>query len=124
MTQNLLAASTLDLGNIRGNGPLGLEGQGSASGAIPLFVNVMSNVIGILTLAAILWFVVQFILGAFRWITATGDAKAVEGARMQIIHAIIGLVLVFAALVLVGVIGVIFGIDVLDMQNIITKLKP
>lgn len=106
---------------IRGVGPLGLEGKDAGSG-IPLFVSVMSSVIGILTVCAILWFIFQFLLGAFKWITSSGDTKTVEAARMQIIHAVIGLVLVFGTMIVLAVIGTVFGIDLLDLQKLITTL--
>lgn len=106
---------------IRGVGPLGLEGKDAGS-AIPLFVNIMSTIIGVLTICAILWFIIQFLLGAFRWITSSGDAKAVEGARMQLIHSVIGLVLVFGTMIIFAVIGTVFGIDLLDLQKLITNV--
>lgn len=108
-----------------------LEGLGKIGGVgvtpcqqIPLFVDIMSKIIGILTVSAALWFVIQFILGAFRWITSGGDAKAVEGARMQIIHAIIGMVIVFGALILLSVLGTIMGTDLLNLETIIKGLTP
>lgn len=108
-----------------------LEGLGKIGGVgvtpdaqIPLFVDIMSKIIGILTVSGALWFVIQFILGAFRWITSGGDAKAVEGARMQIIHAIIGMVIVFGSLIMLSLLGRIMGVDLLDLQNIIEDLTP
>jgi hypothetical protein len=118
----LLAVTQKDLGGgIRGIGVPGLEnvGKGGECASIPLFVDIMSKIIGILTIAAILWFIIQFILGGFRWITASGDAKEIENARMQIIHAIVGLVIVFSALIILSVIGLIFGIKILDMEALI-----
>lgn len=110
-------------GQIEGLGKIGGQGVEPAA-QIPLFVDVMSKIIGILTVSAALWFVIQFILGAFRWITSSGDAKAVEGARMQIIHAIIGLVIVFGSLVMLSVIGRVMGVDLLDLERIIKSLTP
>lgn len=111
-------------GSIRGIGPLGLENiapKGECS-SIALFVDVMSKVIGILTICAILWFIIQFILGGFHWITASGDPKEIENARMQIIHAIIGLVIIFSAMIILSVVGLIFGVHILDMENLIKNI--
>lgn len=117
-------ALTIPLGPIRGIGTPGLEKQTNADLAIPLFVDIMSKIIGILTIVAALWFIIQFILGAFKWMTASGDAKEIESARMQIIHAIIGFVIVLSALIVLSVVGYIFGINFLDLEGMIRKLKP
>ena len=112
--------------NICGFGPLGLCDKGSEQGAATIFDNVMSKTIGFLTICAVLWFVLQFFLGAFKWISSGGDSKAVEGARHQITHAVVGLILVFIALVVVQLLAELFGFSgLLDLDNIIKyKLNP
>lgn len=122
MLFNYLALEIKDLGGtIQGQGPLGLQGKNPCT-ITTLFPDIVSTIVGVLTAAAILWFILQFILGAFRWITAQGEAKDIEGARMQIIHAVIGLVIVFIALIFISVIGRIFGIDVLDLGKTMEKI--
>jgi len=119
-----LALTQKDLGgDIKGQGPLGLANR-QPSDIITLFPQIISTIVGVLTAAAVLWFIIQFILGAFRWITSQGDAKAVEGARMQIIHAIIGLTLVLITLIVLSLLSNIFGLDLLNLEDMIRKLNP
>ncbi|MDO8452656.1 MAG: hypothetical protein Q7S79_02795 [bacterium] len=111
--------------NICGFGPLGLCKSGSEQGAATIFDNAMSKTVGFLTICGVLWFVFQFFLGAFKWISSGGDSKAVEAARTQITHAVVGLSLVFIALVVVQLMAELFGFKgLLDLDNIIRSLKP
>lgn len=110
-------------GELKGIGPLGLEGKNPVE-VFTLFPQIISNIIGVLTAAAIIWFIFQFIIGAFGWITAGGDQKAVEGARARITNAVIGIILVVIALVLISLLGSLLGIDVLNLKGAICKLAP
>lgn len=110
-------------GELKGIGPLGLEGKNPWD-IFTFFPRIISTIIGVLTAAAILWFILQFILGTYKWISSGGDSKAVESARSQIIQAVTGFILVLLALVLLSVLGGIFGLDLLDLQGILHKLDP
>lgn len=112
------------LGEIRGIGPLGLEGKNYWE-APQIFERAISNILGVLTVAAVIWFVLQVIFGAYSWITSGGDPKAVEGARMKVTNAVVGLVMVFVALLLVSVISFLLGIDsILNVGEFIKNLTP
>lgn len=108
---------------IRGIGPLGFEGK-RPSDLFDFFPSIISTIVGVLTGAAILWFIIQFAMGAIRWIGAGGDSKQVESARSQIMQAVIGLIIIFSALVLLSVLGGIFGLDILNLKDILLKLDP
>jgi hypothetical protein len=82
----------------------------------------LSGIIGFLTIVAALWFLIQFILAGFAWISAGGDKAAVEAARNKITNALIGLILVIAAWIIAGVLGAVFGIEILNPGNIIQTL--
>ncbi len=110
-------------GEFKGKGPLGLEGK-NPTDVFTLFPNVISTIIGVLTAAGILWFIFQFIIGAYGWLAAGSDSKAVEAARARIMNAVIGLVLVVSALVLITVIGSILGINILNLGSTIVILGP
>lgn len=110
------------LGNIRGIGPLGLENKNPCE-APALFENVLSTTVGVLTASAIIWFIFQFIIGAFDWISAGGDSKAIEAARKRLTNAAIGLAIALGALVIVSVIGFLLGIDILNIQYFIFKVS-
>lgn len=115
----LLAQTQRGLGGtLKGIGPLGNPTDATCQ----LFESTISKIIGVLTVSAILWFLLQLFLGAYGWISAGGDAKAVESARQKITNAIIGLIIIFAALILASVIGYLLGVDILglcvNIQNI------
>ncbi len=116
-------AAKIDIGGIQGHyGPLTTVG-GNPCDVSTFFADTISKVIGVLTAAAVLWFVIHFILGAYEWIGASGDPKALENARNRIIHSIIGLVIVFASLIFVSFLGNLFGFDVLDLGKMINTLS-
>lgn len=101
------------LGDIRGFGPLG----DPTDNPFGLLQKLLSSVIGFLTIGAIIWFTLQIIFGAYSWMTGAGDAKAVAQARDKILFGIVGLIIVFGALVVVSVIGFLLGVDVLNIKN-------
>ena len=74
----------------------------------------ISAIIGSLTIIAGLSLLMYFIMGAFRWVTAGGDAKHIEAARGQILNALIGFVLVVIGWFFVRLIGQIMGIDIVN----------
>lgn len=79
----------------KGSNPLGaLLGTG---------INVFLIVAGIVALVYLLW-------GALDWITSEGDKEKVLKARQKIQNALIGLIVIFAALALFNlVVGTILG---------------
>lgn len=110
-------------GEIKGQGELGLVGKNP--GDIPFFLGeVVSKIIGVLTVFAIIWFVIQFILGAYAWISSSGDNKALEAARNRIVQSIIGLVVVITALVITSFIGGLLGLEILNIGQVISNLGP
>lgn len=121
---NLLAGELkgVPAGDISGPGPLG--GEGGFADAPGLLGDTISRIIGVLTVAAIIWFVFQFIIGAFSWIGSSGDPKQVEAARSRIFNALIGLIIVIGALALTSVIGFLLGIDLLNLKKLILEISP
>ncbi len=116
-----------DSSKVGGFGPFGNVGFMGARDIAALsarFTGVLSVILAIITISAGLWFTIQFLIGAFRWITSGGDKGNVEAAKEHLTHAVIGLAILVAAYVITGLIGVIFGLDILNPQNIIQKLGP
>lgn len=85
---------------------------------------IISNIIGILTTVASVFFVVYFVLGAFKWVTAGGDSGKVQKARDQMIEGVLGLVLIVAAYGVIGIIGSIVGLDILQPAAGLRQLIP
>ncbi|MBI2267931.1 MAG: hypothetical protein HYU80_00580 [Candidatus Blackburnbacteria bacterium] len=113
MTTRLTLLAETKLGDIRGFGPLG----NPTDNPFNLLQKLLSSVIGFLTIGAIIWFTLQVIFGAYSWITSSGDPKGVNAAREKILFGIVGLIIVFSALVVISVIGFLLGVDVLNIEN-------
>ena len=96
-----------------GTGPLANpEGTG-----VSTFAKFISSTIGLMTIVAIIWFVITFLLGAIGIISAGGDKAALEAARKKIVNGIIGLVVTIAAVFVVSLIGTLLGMEnILDLN--------
>jgi len=75
------------------------------------FGGVLGTLVIVIFIIAIIIALIWLIIGGIKWITSSGDASKVEGARNQIIAAIIGLVVVFLAFFAINILLGIFGID-------------
>jgi len=126
----LLADTSLPLGTIGGDtsslgpfGNIGTTAKGNAAiGAIGV-VNAVSSIVGIMTTAASIWFLLQVLFGGYEWMSAGGDAKKIESARSRITNAFIGIVIVVGSWSLLAVVGQFFGYDTLvNPVNFINSL--
>jgi len=97
--------------------PAGAGGlAGAASGANPLtsLESVISMLMGLVTVVASLLLLGYIVLGGVTWITAGGDSGKIEKARNKIVQGVIGLAVVVAAYALIGLVGKVIGIDILN----------
>jgi hypothetical protein len=114
-------------GNIGGDGVGPYSDPGSSGTGIFIQLStIISNILGLLTIIAGLWFGFRLFMGAFLWLTSGGDKGKLEEARNQIIHAFIGLIIVVAAWAIISVVGLVFGLDILmnDPQALCERLAP
>ncbi len=116
---NLIAQ--IQLGPLRGIGPLGLENK-EGSSALGVFTNFISSAIGLMTIIAIIWFTFVLITGAIGMISAGGDKAQVENARKRITSGLIGLVVVIAALFILDLVGYLVGIPVLNFGELFNRI--
>jgi hypothetical protein len=100
------------------------EGADTNPGLIKILATGISNVIGILTTLAGLFFILNFFLGAVGWITAGDDTGKAEKARTRIMNAVVGLVIVVASYGVIGLIGSMIGIDFINIGEILEKIHP
>ena len=102
------------------------EDEGGATKALQSFTGVISNIIGVLTIVAGIWFMFQFITAGISWISAGGNKESVAGAQSRMRNALIGMVVVVAAWAIVGLMGNLLGIDILiqDPGRLIEQLGP
>lgn len=118
---NQLAQAT-PLGTIGGPGlgPFGAAAPTSPLGAI---VDLVSSVVGVMTIFASIWFLFQILYAGYEWISAGGDTKKIASARDRITHAFMGLVIVVGSWSLLAVAGQFFGYDTLIDPNVIDQLQ-
>ena len=76
----------------RGYVPGGI--QGSLQDYIKAIINAALLLAGVVAVA-------YLIIGGYKYVTSSGNAEAVEAAKTTILNAIIGLVIIFAAYVIV-----------------------
>lgn len=108
----------LPLGNIEGLGSIGNTNVVIQN----RFTGIISSILGLLTVAGGLWFVFQLFAGALSWIAAGNDKQALENSKKKITHALIGLVIVVTSYTLIGVVGYVFGIDLINLESLITNV--
>lgn len=71
--------------------------------AIPKFDEVLTFIIRLFFIVAGLVALIYLLLGAMSWITSSGNKENVDKAREKIQAALIGLILIFVVLSIVGV---------------------
>ncbi len=103
----------IPLGILKGLGPLGTF-EINITTAANLFGKVLSLIIGVMTIVAGIWFIFQFIIGAFGWLTAGADKTAIENAQKRILNAVIGITVVVAAIFLIDLLGRLIGLEILS----------
>jgi hypothetical protein len=123
--QNLLAQNEHPLGNpLKGIGTYGLQGT-NATQSPTLFSRILTNIIGLLTLVAGIWFLFLLLAGGIAWLSSGGDKGKLAQARTQIFTGIIGLAIVVAALFITEIIGGILGFgDILNPVSFINSISP
>lgn len=117
----LLAQGT-PIGNITGVGSLSMNSLGCTGGiacALGKFGSVISIVIGVVTVCAGLWFMMQVFSSGFQWLTSGGDKQALESARKRLTHAIIGLLMVVLSYALISIVGLVFGLNILSVAGVL-----
>jgi hypothetical protein len=85
---------------------------------------IISNIIGFLTILGSIFFIVYFLMAALDWITSGGDSAKLSGARDKMLHAIIGLVILVSAYSIIGIIGTVIGIELLNPAEVLEKITP
>lgn len=100
----------------------GFLGQTTGATAPLQLSNVISTAIGVMTIIAFIWFTIQFFLAAVSIIGAGADKAKLEGAKSKLSTSIIGVVVVVAAIFLIEIVGLIFGIPILDIPGLIAGL--
>lgn len=83
---------------------------------------VVSGIIGFLTVVASLWFGLQLILAGYDWISSSGDKSKIETAQNKIVYSLIGIIIITTAWVLIGLIGTLMGLNILNPGEILKSI--
>lgn len=111
------------LGTIGGQG-LGPFGENPGDGLTGI-AKIVSSVIGLMTIAAGIWFLLQFIVGGFNMINAGGDKAKLQSSRDRLTNSFIGLIVVVAGWSILALAGTFLGVDfTLSSGNILQQLSP
>jgi len=116
-------AAEEELGTFRGLGPLGTFNiEEIPLAALGLFNKLISNIVGVMTVIAGIWFIFQFIIGGISWLTAGNDKAKVESARAKITQGIIGLAIVIIAVFIIDLVGKFLGLEILQPGEFVLKM--
>jgi hypothetical protein len=126
-----VGATPTQLGTIGGEGlgPMGNLGVNLSSDdgtkALMSITNIVSSIIGFMTVLAGIWFIFMFLIGGYTWMTSMGDKHKLEEARNRIVNALIGLVIIVAGWGILALAGQFFGWDITisDPATIIKQIK-
>lgn len=110
-----------DLGKLRGRGRLGLEGL-DPDAALGVFTDIISAVIGIMTIGGGLWFLIHIIVSGYNLITAGGDSQKVQEAQRKIQNNAIGLFIIVSAIFILSLFGTLLNVPFLDFAEFIDRV--
>jgi len=102
-------------------GPLG-QPTSSGANALSRAADVISLVIGLVTIVGGLWFAFQLIFAAFSWITAGADKDALQRAQKKMQNAFIGLILLVFSYTIISLVANLFGLDIFRIDQVIVNM--
>lgn len=118
----LLAQAPINIAPQGGFKGLGTGLFANVGNGIDALTRVISVTVGIMTVVAFIWFVLNVIIGGINIISSEGDKQKLELARHRIFNGIIGIVVVVVAIFFVSLIGSIFGIPFLDLPKLFNQI--
>lgn len=98
--------------------------QEASTNPAGIVVQFISNLLGFITVLAALFFIVWFFMGAFSWVTGGDDSGKVEKARTKMFHSVLGLIVIVISYSLIGIIGALVGIDLINLEETIHLVAP
>jgi len=124
LRMSLLPKLSASLGSFEPITPKYNQGSDSNFQVLGNLERFISTIIGVITVFAALYFIINFLMGAIGWISAGGDSGKISSARDRMVHGVIGLIIVVAAYGIIGLIGAIVGIEILNPAAMLSKAVP
>lgn len=91
-------------------------------GALTSLETFISHILGLLTIVGSIFFIVNFFLAALNWISAQGESGKIQKARDQMIQGVVGLVIIIGSYGIIGLIGTMVGLNLLNPKDAIMNL--
>lgn len=91
-----------------------LEGPGiqvEPGNSVSQLEEIISNIIGFITIVAFVFFLFQIIFAGYTFMSASGDEKKLEASRKKLTNGILGLTIVVVAYGVTAFIAKLLGID-------------
>lgn len=99
--------------------------QGSNTPAVLTNLELfISQLLGLLTVVASIFFIINMMLAAVNWVTAGGDSGKIQKARDAMIQNTIGLIIVVGSYAVIGLIGSIVGLQLLRPAEVLQTIVP
>ena len=83
----------------------------SGADATSMMERFISQIIGFLTLSAVIFFGIQIILAGYGFISSQGDEKKMEISRSKLTNGILGIFIVIVAVGITSLIAKLLGLD-------------
>lgn len=92
--------------------------------AVSVLERIISVGLGGITIVAALYFLFVFVMAAFQWISSAGDSGKIQTARDSMINGLIGMLIIVTTYAIMGVIGSVLGLDILNVGTLLRQLAP
>lgn len=87
------------------------------------FTEILSLIVGVITIIAGIWFIFLLLSGGIEWMSSGGDKGKLASARSKMFSGAIGLAIVVAALFIAEIFGSLIGLpNILNPINTIEGL--
>jgi len=121
-----LAQQGWSLGPIKGSGlgPFGDISWGTTGQtAGEKLGSALSAIIGLMTVIAGLFFLIQLITGGIQWVGSGGDKAGLQQAQQKITNGFLGLTIVVAAIAVSKILSIFLGFDILNPAGFLKAIK-
>lgn len=116
-TNHLIAQAAHQLPAITGSGitPVG--------NGVTNLEKIINTSIGVLTLVAVIFFILNIIFAGYSFISSQGDEKKMVEARSKITNSVLGLLIVVIALGVGSLVAKLLGLNnILDLNQVFSTL--
>lgn len=122
MALNNLIASKVEYGQISG---FGFNPGTTGETATIRLESIISNIIGFLSVIAVIYFVFQIILAGYAFLSSRGDEKKMMDARSRLTNGILGLTIVIVALGLAALLASLLGLEsIFNLNETFKQISP